>query len=133
MSEQQIKRVERYFELMTAGDIRGIVALFAPDAHIMSPFLGRVPASEFFPKLGGASTASLLTVHDILLGRNGDTAAARFRYDWTLADGSDLTFEGVDYFTFASDGAFQSMLIYYDTHPLRLEVGDKYAAAQPES
>jgi hypothetical protein len=133
MSDTQVSQVERYFELMTAGDIVGIVSLFAGDAFIMSPFLGRVPASEFFPKLGGASTASLLTVHDILLGRNGDSAAVHFRYDWTLADGSDLTFEGVDYFTFAPDGKFQSMLIYYDTHPLRLKVGDKYATAQPDS
>ncbi|MGB0505561.1 MAG: nuclear transport factor 2 family protein [Pikeienuella sp.] len=133
MSDTQTSQVERYFELMTASDIAGIVSLFADDGYVMSPFLGRMMAADFFPKLGGASTASLLTVHDILLGRNGDSAAARFRYDWTLADGSDLSFEGVDYFTFAPDGKFQSMLIYYDTHPLRLEVGDKYATAQPTS
>ena len=125
----KIAHVRRYFELMTAGDIEGIIALFADDAHIMSPFLGRMDAPPFYRKLGAASRDSNLTIFDILLGVDGNSAAAHFRYDWVLASGDDLAFEGVDYFTFAPDGRFQSMLIFYDTHPLREEVGDKYENA----
>ena len=129
MTDKAATSVRRYFALMTEGDIEGIIALFSPDAHVVSPFLGKMDARPFFEKLGNASTKSVLTVHDVLIGEGARTAAARFRYDWTLADGSLLSFEGVDHFTFSQDGRFQSMIIYYDTHPLRQEVGDKYANA----
>ena len=114
---------------MSASDIPGIIELFEPDAQITSPFLGQVQADAFFRKLGNASTQSTLTVFDILLSAQNDTAAAHFQYDWTLASGEDLRFQGIDYFTFSPGGKFQSMAIFYDTHPLREEVGDKYANA----
>lgn len=129
MKTELAATVRRYFELMTAGDIEGIIALFADGGFVISPFLGKMAARPFFEKLGNASTNSVLTVYDVLIGDDNRTAAGHFRYDWTLADGSDLSFEGVDLFTFAHDQRFQSMNIYYDTHPLRLEVGDKYANA----
>lgn len=126
---QMVDRVHRYFERMNASDIDGIVELFSPDAHVNSPFLGRVDVSSFFRKLGKASSASRLTVFDILLGKNGDSAAAHFEYDWTLSNGDQVTFQGIDYFSFDQSGNFKSMSIFYDTHPLREEVGDKYANA----
>lgn len=125
--DEKSARVRRYFELMSASDIDGIVALFAPGAVIRSPFLGDVPAPEFFAKLGAASATSTLTVFDVLIGETGESAAGQFRYDWTLKTGEVIAFEGVDHFTFDAEGRFTSMSIYYDTHPLREEVGDKYA------
>ncbi len=123
----RIAHVRRYFELMTAGDIAAVTALFAPGAEVLSPFLGRMEAPEFFARLGAASRASRLTVHDILLGTQSDSAAVHFGYDWTMHSGEVLVFEGVDHFTFAPDGRFASLSIFYDTHPLRAQVGDKYA------
>jgi len=86
-------------------------------------------ASKFFEKLGDASTASKLTVFDVLLGEHGDSAAAHFEYDWTLTSGDQFVFQGIDYFKFATSGKFASMSIFYDTHPVREDVGDKYANA----
>lgn len=130
MNEQHmLDRVHRYFERMNAADIDGIIDLFGPDAHVNSPFLGRVDAPSFFRKLGNASSASRLTVFDILVGVNGNSAAAHFEYDWTLSNGDQVTFQGIDYFTFDQAGNFKSMSIFYDTHPLREGVGDKYANA----
>lgn len=128
-SQEKITYVQTYFERMTAGDIDGIINLFEPDGEINSPFLGIMNADEFFKKLGKASTQSTLTVFDILLGDKNNSAAAHFQYDWKLASGDDLVFKGIDYFEFSPDGKFQSMSIFYDTHPLREEVGDKYANA----
>ena len=126
---EQSAYVRRYFELMTASDIEGIIDLFDEDAHVLSPFLGKMNASAFFRKLGKASSASKLTVHDVLLGENGDSAAAHFEYDWTLASGEQIVFQGVDYFKFSQNDRFASMSIFYDTHPVREDVGDKYASA----
>jgi len=127
--QEKVTKVKRYFELMTASDIDGIIALFDANAHVLSPFLGKMDASEFFKKLGNASDASKLTVFDVLLGETGDSAAAHFEYDWTLKSGEQFTFQGVDYFKFSKDGRFSSMSIFYDTHPVREDVGDKYASA----
>ena len=128
-TETKTAKIKRYFERMSESDIEGIIAMFASDGFVMSPFLGKVDAPSFFRKLGNASTKSTLTVHDILISGSNNAGAGRFRYDWVLADGSELSFEGVDYFTFNDALEFQSMHIYYDTHPLRMEVGDKYANA----
>ena len=121
--------VRSYFERLTASDIGGIIDLFENDAYVLSPFLGKMRASDFFEKLGSASSASKLTVFDVLLGENGDSAAAHFEYDWTLMSGEQLVFQGVDYFKFSENARFASMSIFYDTHPVREDVGDKYALA----
>lgn len=126
-STEKVARVRRYFELMTAADIDGIIGLFHADAYVLSPFLGKMDAPEFFKKLGNASSASKLTVFDVLVGENNDSAAAHFEYDWTLKSGEQFTFQGVDYFKFSKEGMFSSMSIFYDTHPVREDVGDKYA------
>ncbi|WP_424984979.1 nuclear transport factor 2 family protein [Microbulbifer sp. S227A] len=123
----QIAQIRQYFELLTASDIDGIVGLFENEAYVNSPFLGKLNASEFFGRLNEASTANKLTVFDVLLGENGDSAAAHFEYDWTLKTGDKIVFQGVDYFRFGADGRFASMSIFYDTHPVREDVGDKYA------
>ena len=128
-SAEQIAYVRRYFELMSASDIDGIIALFEDDAYVVSPFLGKMNASDFFKKLGNASQSSKLTVNDVLLGENGNSAAAHFEYDWVLMSGEQIIFQGVDYFTFSANGRFASMSIFYDTHPVREDVGDKYASA----
>ncbi|WP_136659326.1 nuclear transport factor 2 family protein [Nitratireductor sp. XY-223] len=129
MKNEKADVIRRYFERMTEGDIEAIIDMFAYDGYVVSPFLGTVPARPFFEKLGNASSNSVLTVYDVLIGEDGNTGAGHFRYYWTLADGSDLVFEGIDYFTFDDDLKFKSMKIYYDTHPLRMAVGDKYANA----
>lgn len=127
MSAARSAILKRYFQCLTDGDIDTIVSLFAPDGDVVSPFLGVMKADQFFARLSEASNGSFLTVLDILHGDDGQTAAARFRYDWTLKDGSDVTFEGVDHYTFDDQDRIKRMNIYYDTHPLREEVGDKYA------
>ncbi len=127
--QEKVLQVRRYFERLSASDIKGIVQLFGTGAYVDSPFLGRMDATAFFEKLGNASSKNTLTVFDVLLGENGDSAAAHFQYDWTLASGDRLTFQGIDYFKFDEAGTFASMSIFYDTHPLRQDVGDKYANA----
>ena len=126
---QIIASVRYYFDRLTASDTDGLLALFAPDAFVLSPFLGKMEAEAFFKKLGNASSASKLTVFDVLIGEHGNSAAAHFEYDWTLKSGEKIVFQGVDYFQFNAEGQFASMSIFYDTHPVREDVGDKYSSA----
>ena len=43
-----------------------------------------------------------------------------------LTAGGNVTFDGVDLFEFNDDGKLASLKIFYDTHPTRAEVGNKY-------
>ncbi len=60
--------------------------------------LEKLPASEFFAKLGKASSRNILTVHDILFGEHGDSVAAQFEYDWTLESGEKSYFRALTIF-----------------------------------
>ena len=130
-SAAKVAAIRTYFERLTASDMAGVLALFAPGATVTSPYLGTLPATAFFASLNQASAQNRLTVFDVLLGEKGDSGAAHFEYDWTLASGDRIVFEGVDYFRFAAAAKtrFTSLSIFYDTHPAREQVGDKYQRA----
>ena len=130
----QIETVRRYLACLHASDTAGLIACFEADGRVFSPFLGEMLARDFFPKLSAASSQSVITPIDLLTSiapdSEGVRVAAYFRYDWTLKDGRLLTFTCVDMFGFAPGSErMASMHILYDTHPLREQVGDKYAGA----
>ena len=135
MHHEPLETVRTYLKCLHAGDTAGLVAAFEPDGVVHSPFLGTMRADEFFRRLAQASSRSVITVLDMFASvqpadPQGVRVAAYFRYDWTLADGSVVDFTCVDVFTFRPGSArIQDMRIVYDTHPLREQVGDKYAAA----
>ena len=118
--------VERYFDRLTASDVEAIVALFADDGTVESPVLGTMPAAAFFATLDDASERNILSVHRIMSSPDARFFAAHFTYDWTLSAGGNVTFDGVDLFEFDDDGKLASLKIFYDTHPTRAEVGNKY-------
>jgi ketosteroid isomerase-like protein len=106
--------VRDYLTALEAGDVARIVSLFEPNGWVLSPFLGR---------------RTKLTVHDIFISAEGQPrAVGYFRYDWWLKDGTRVSFECADIFTFNQEtGKISSMVILYDTYPIRQAVGDKYA------
>jgi ketosteroid isomerase-like protein len=120
--------VQAYFEALEAGDVERIVTLFEPDGWVLSPLLGQMTAREFFPKVVEASSGTKLTIYDVLISAEGQPrAVGYFLYDWWLKDGSKVSFEAADVFTFNPEtGKIISMVILYDTYPIRNEVGDPY-------
>ena len=59
--------------------------------------------------------------------RNIRRAVAYFQYDWTVRDGSVITFNVMDLFTFAPDSdSVTSLDLIYDTHRIREKHGNKY-------
>ena len=122
------RSLEQYFDALDAGDLEGVLEVFAEDARVRSPFLGDLTAREFFPKVFAASSASDITLFDVLASIRGQPRAiGYFRYDWTLKDGTRVHFDAADVFDFNAAGEIVRMTILYDTHPLRETVGDKYA------
>ncbi len=122
------KALKEYLAALEDGDLNRIVALFEKDGWVLSPLLGRMSAHEFFPKVVDASSDTKLTVHDILVSSKGrPRAVAYFQYEWWLKDGTKVTFDCADVFTFNQQtGKIVSMVILYDTFPIREAVENKY-------
>ena len=80
-----------------------------------------MPSPAFYAALFAdtkASDTDLLYIFD--QSETGGAVALHFRYGWTLADGTPVSFEVVDVIelTEARD-AFAKLTIIYDTAPLR--------------
>ncbi|GKS92307.1 nuclear transport factor 2 family protein [Acidovorax sp. SUPP2539] len=137
MTTHPLDTVKAYLGHLHASDTEGLIACFEDDGLVHSPFLGTLGAREFFHRLAQASNGSVITVLDLFASvapQDGGAVriAAYFRYDWTLSDGREVTFTCVDVFTFdPGSPRIRAMQIVYDTHPLREQVGDKYAPAPP--
>jgi hypothetical protein len=129
MTTPRLATVRRYLQCLHASDTEGLIACFAPEGCVVSPFLGTMAARPFFTKLAQSSRQSVITPIDLFesVSEGKPRVAAYFRYDWTLNDGKVVTFTCVDVFEFDADARITSMNIVYDTHPIREEVGDKYA------
>ena len=98
------KVVRRYLTALEAGDANKAAALFVPNGWVQSPFLGRLPVRDFFAKVAGASSGAKLTVHDVLVSAEGQLrAVAYYLYDWSLKDGSRVSFDCADVFNFDAD------------------------------
>lgn len=125
---ERVDALRTYMQALDGGDYETIVSLFAPDNAVTSPFLGTMPAADFFGQLSRASANNDITSLDIFVSESrADQAVAYFQYDWTMADGSVVVFKVMDLFGFEPGSArFSSLDIIYDTHPVRSEHGDKY-------
>jgi hypothetical protein len=122
------RAVRKYLQALEASDANKAAALFTPNGWVQSPFLGRIPVRNYIEKVAAASSASELTVHDVLVSAEGHMrAVAYYLYDWRLKDGSKVAFECADVFNFDPEtGRIASVVLVYDTHLVRDVVENKY-------
>jgi ketosteroid isomerase-like protein len=120
--------VRKYLAALETGDVAKAAALFVPDGWVQSPFLGRLPVRDYVSKVASASSGAKLTVHDVLVSAEGHLrAVAYYNYDWSLKDSSRVSFDCADVFNFdAKSGHIESIVLVYDTHPVRGVVDQKY-------
>lgn len=120
--------VRKYLSALEAGDVQAAAALFVPNGWVQSPFLGRLPVRDFVGKVASASSHAKLTVYDVLVSAEGHLrAVAYYQYDWSLKDGSNVTFDCADIFNFDPEsGHIESIVLVYDTDPVRAVVEHKY-------
>ena len=122
--------LKTYMAALGDSDYATVKSLFAPEGRVKSPFLGEMAAGPFFDRLAGASSKNEITPIDIFLSASDKHhATAYFQYDWTVRDGTLITFKVMDLFTFAPTGDKVTYLdLIYDTHPIRMSAGNKYEA-----
>lgn len=114
----------QYLEALNEGSLEGVLSLFTPEALVISPLYGEMPAADFYRDLfadTNRSETKLLNIFDAD-GRNY-FVALHFQYRWTLKNGNVVEFECVDVFETTPDGKkFRSLKIIYDTAPIRDDV-----------
>lgn len=117
-----------YMDALGRSDYATIKAQFSPGGKVRSPFLGQMDAGEFFDRLADASTKNVITPIDIFISASDSRhATAYFQYDWTVKDGTLISFKVMDLFTFARGSSrFEHLDLIYDTHPIRQSAGNKY-------
>ena len=120
--------VHKYLKALEAGDAEKAASLFVPDGWVQSPFLGRLPVRDYVAKVAGSSSKTKLEVYDVLVSAEGHLrAVAYYHYDWSLKDGSNVAFDCADVFNFDPDtGRIESIVLVYDTRPVRDVVENKY-------
>src|ERR1700683_4721916 len=122
------KAVRKYLSALEAGEVEKAQSWFVPEGWGQSPSLGRLPVRDFVAKVARASSGAKLTVYDVLVSAEGHLrAVAYYLYDWSLKDGSNVSFDCADFFNFdANTGRIESIVLVYDTQPVRDIVEDKY-------
>jgi len=120
--------VHKYLSALEAGDAERAAALFVHDGWVQSLFLGRLPVRDYVSKVASASSKVKLTVHDVLVRAEGHLrAVAYYQYDWSLKDGSRVAFDCAGVCNVDADtGRIESIVLVYDTQPVRAVVEDKY-------
>jgi predicted SnoaL-like aldol condensation-catalyzing enzyme len=120
--------VHKYLKALEAGDAEKAASLFVPDGWVQSPFLGRLPVRDYVTKVARSSSGTKLKVYDVLVSAEGHLrAVAYYQYDWSLKDGSNVAFDCADVFNFDPEtGRIESIVLVYDTSPVRDVVENKY-------
>lgn len=107
-----------YLSALESADLNRVLALFTEDAVVHSPLYGRLPASEFYPKLFADTAESRLHLRRVFAS-DDNSIAFWFDFDWTLADGTPAPFSVVDIAELDGEGRIAQLHIVYDTAPLR--------------
>ena len=117
ISAQQVQAtMARYVELVDAGDIDGIVALYGQDAVVedpvgQPPIRGLVAIERFYREGLGASKVSATLTGPVRATLNG-CGAMPFRVDMQWA-GQPCSLHVIDVMEFDADGKIRSMKAYW--------------------
>jgi ketosteroid isomerase-like protein len=108
--------VHRYYRLVDAGDVDGVVALFTEDTVYRrpgyEPIVGHGQMREFYSGTRvidhGKHQVSEVVLQDRQIAVNGDFVGR-------LKDGTDVELRFADFFTVARDGRFSSRETFFST------------------
>ena len=135
-SPEEVKAtIDRYAAAVSAMDLDGIVAQFAPDARMEDPvdsvlLNGTGDIRNFFAAAFGAMTKiDFYTDGSIRIA--GDKAAVGMRTDFDTPEGEAIRVESLDVFHFNTQGKITSLEAYYGKTNVTV-LADKGRRVQPE-
>lgn len=112
--------IKEYLNGLESGNAGKLLSIFEENAIVLSPLYGKLSAKQFYSDLFKDTTQSKITLLNTLQSNeNENTCAGHFRYDWTMKDGSLVTFECVDVFKVTAKNKIEQLTIIYDTFGIR--------------
>ena len=117
---------KQYLDALNEGSIEKVLSLFVPNAVVVSPLYGTLPATTFYQDLFADTNRSDTKLLNIFHSISGNTSVAlHFNYIWTLKSGKVVEFECVDVFEITADSKqFTKLTIIYDTAPIRADFNE---------
>jgi len=114
---------KQYLDVLNEGSLEKVLSLFDPNAVVVSPLYGEMPATTFFKVLFADTNRSETKLLNIFESISGNTSLALyFHYIWTLKSGKIIEFDCVDVFEITPDKKkFTKLKIIYDTVPIRAD------------
>ncbi|WP_141431759.1 nuclear transport factor 2 family protein [Bacillus sp. 03113] len=114
--------IEQYLHALEQGNLDEMLSLFDEQAIVVSPLYGKVSANHFYKELFSDTSQSQITLLNTFpSNENENVCAGHFRYDWTMKDGTLVSFECVDIFQTTNENKFEQLTIIYDTQTVRGE------------
>lgn len=110
---------EHYLNGLAQADLDGILNLFSPNAQVQSPLYGKMAATVFYHDLFKDTQSSEVQLKDVLTNEKKLSACLFFAYTWTLASGTKVEFDVIDYLQFNQEGLIDLLQIVYDTRHSR--------------
>ncbi|TSD97284.1 nuclear transport factor 2 family protein [Skermania sp. ID1734] len=113
-TDSSIARVREYYERVDAGDVEGVVNMFAPDAEYQrpgyDPFIGHAALERFY----GGQRVIKQGRHTVtsVIGNGGDVAV-QGSFAGVLHDGSEVSLRFADFFRVTDGGAFARRDTYF--------------------
>ena len=106
--------INDYLAALRTNDPTLILKCFTPDARIISPTYGEMPAQDFYRKLCADTESVTIAVHGIHPSASDPAVCiAHFEYLWVLKDGNKKSLVILDHFRVAGD-RIKSLRIFAD-------------------
>jgi ketosteroid isomerase-like protein len=111
----KIEIAKRYIELLSSGDLEGVINLFTENGIVESPIYGEMKASNFYKVLKDDTLNSELKLKEIFQNSKTENIALYFEYKWTIKTGKIVQFDVVDIIEFDIENRIKKLKIIYDT------------------
>ncbi len=114
------KIIREFYQQFEKMDPEALFPLFAPNARVESPTLGKKEAQAFYRELFSKSRRFKVIIHDIFINPDNPQRAAAFvKFGWETKQGDAMTFEGVIIFEMNPEGKILLVQIIYDAQLAR--------------
>jgi hypothetical protein len=104
-----------YIEYLEQSKTESIIELFSESGKVTSPIYGTKLASTFYNNLNEDTLNSKLIINGIFEEDDSNRIALYFKYNWTLKNKKNVTFDVVDIIEFNSKNEIIQLHIIYDT------------------
>ena len=118
----------QYRKAVKERDLEAVLAVFSPDALIVTPLKGSCNVTTYHQWLFTTVKRSTVKVLNAFQAMNSEIClAVQANYEWLMNDDTVIHFSGMSVFDFTPDKRkIKKMSTFYDTSLVRLQLAAQY-------